>query len=85
MTMKNAHGEPHGMTNMPPGRSLPFMKAGIIIGAVAGLLSGMAQANTFTRDLGTLILWSIIGAVVFGAVVGLIGWLIDLARNRART
>ena len=82
--MKNAHGEPHGMTTTAAARSLPFMKGGVIIGAVAGLLSGMAEANTFTRDLATLILWSIGGAVAFCVVLGIVGWLIDIARNRSR-
>jgi hypothetical protein len=70
---------------MPSGRSLPFLKGGLIIGAVAGLMSGLAEANTFTRDLPTLILFSLGGAITFGAVLGFLGWLVDVARNRSRT
>jgi len=58
------------------------MKAGIIIGAVTGFLSGMADANTFTRDLLTLIGYSIVGSIIFAAILALLGWLVDAARNR---
>jgi hypothetical protein len=83
MAVKSAHED--GMTTkatMGPGRSYPFFKAGVLIGAPAGFLSGMADANTFTRDLVTLIIWSLVGAVLIGAIGALAGWLVDLARDR---
>ena len=55
-----------------------------MIGAVSGLISGLAEANTFTRDLVTLILYSLSGAVLFAAVLALLGWLVDVARHRSR-
>jgi CHASE2 domain-containing sensor protein len=63
-------------------RTYPFMKGAIIIGAVSGLISGLAEANTFTRDLLTLILYSIAGAIIFCAILALVGFLVDTARHR---
>ena len=51
---------------------------------MTGLISGMAEANTFTRDLVTLILYCIGGAILFGAILALLGWLVDTARQRRR-
>jgi hypothetical protein len=67
------------------GRSYPWALGGTIIGGVSGLLAGMAQANAFTRDLLLLILWAIGGSILFGAILGGIGWLIDQSRNRSRS
>ena len=75
-------GDRHAMKTSR--RSYPWLLGGLIIGADVGLLSGMAYANTFTRDLVTLILWSVGGAVVTGAILGGIGWLIDNSRSRSR-
>jgi hypothetical protein len=72
-----SHVHSHGS-----GKTYPWTIAGIIIGAVGGLLSGMAYANTFTRDLLPLLAYSLLGAVVFGAILGAVGWVIDLARGR---
>jgi hypothetical protein len=85
MAMKHTPGERHGVSTASSGRSYPWALGGIIIGAVTGMLSGMAQANTFTRDLLVLILWAIGGTVLFGAILGGIGWLIDQSRNRSRS
>ena len=73
----------HEAMEAPPRtRSYPFMKAGIMIGAVSGLISGLAEANTFTRDLPTLILYLLTGAVLFSAILALLGYLVDSARKR---
>src|SRR5207253_2627163 len=74
----------HHLMDAPatPTRSFPFLKAGVVIGAVSGFLSGMADANTFTRDLATLILYSLVGAVLFAGILALLGGLVDVARNR---
>jgi hypothetical protein len=84
MAMKHTPGERRGMT-ATSGRSYPWALGGLIVGAVTGLLAGMAQANTFTRDLVTLLVWSIIGAILAGAILGGIGWFIDQSRNRSRS
>ena len=81
MAMKNMPGDRHGMA-MSSGRSYPWMLGGIIIGAVVGLVSGMAYANTFTRDLLPLILWSVATAIVVTGVLGGLGWAIDNSLNR---
>src|ERR1700704_3685843 len=65
------------------GRTYPWTLGGLIIGADAGLLSGMADANTFTRDLVTLILWSVAGAILFSGILGFLGWLMDVLRPSA--
>ena len=65
-------------------RTFQFAKAGVVIGSVTGLISGMAEANTFTRDLVTLMLYCIGGAILFGAILALLGWLVDTARQRRR-
>jgi hypothetical protein len=82
--MRHTPGERHGTTTHSSGQSHPWALGGFIIGAVTGLLAGMAQANTFTRDLLMLILWAIGGTILFGAILGGIGWLIDQSRNRRR-
>jgi hypothetical protein len=81
MAVNHMPGDRHAKTS---GRTYPWTIGGLIVGADAGLLGGMAQANTFTRDLITLILWSLFGAIVIGAILGGIGWLIDNSRNRSR-
>ncbi len=62
-------------------RARPWTLAGIIVGGDLGLLSGMAYANTFTRDLLPLLLWSVGGAIVAGGVLGAIGMMLDNARG----
>jgi hypothetical protein len=83
MAVNQMPGDRHAMKMSR--RNYPWMLGGLIIGADAGLLSGMAYANTFTRDLVALLLWSVGGAIVTGAVLGGIGWLIDNSRNRPRS
>jgi hypothetical protein len=80
--MNQMHGQRHRPATSS--QSYPWMIGGIIVGAVSGLLSGMAEANTFTRDLLMLILWSLAGAILFSAILGGLGWLIDRARHRSR-
>jgi hypothetical protein len=84
MAMKHTPGERHGGTVVGSGRSYPWMLGGIIVGSAAGLLAGMAQANTVTRDLLVLLLSAIAGALLFGAIFGALGWFIDQSRNRSR-
>ena len=79
MAVNQMPGERHAMTTS---RSRPWTLGGLIIGADLGLLSGMAYANTFTRDLLPLILWSVAVAVISSVVFGGIGWFIDNARQR---
>ena len=69
------------MAAMGSVQNYSFFKAGVIIGGVTGLLSGMADANTFTRDLLTLIVFSLVGAVIGSAVLGLLGFVVDRIRG----
>ena len=81
MAMKNMPGDRHGMARSS-GRSYPWMLGGIIIGAVIGFISGMAQANVFTRELFQLIIWALGGALLFSGVLGGLGWAIDNSLHR---
>ena len=82
MAMNQMHGDRHRPA-VYSGRSYPWMIGGIIVGADMGLLSGMAAANVFTRDLLLLILWSLGGAILFAAILGGLGWLIDRSQHRS--
>jgi hypothetical protein len=84
MAVNTVHGEHHGlMTPQAPGPTYPFMKGGIIIGAIMGFMSGLAAANTFTRALLILIVWSTVSAVIGAVGLGIPGWLIDIIRHRS--
>ena len=84
MAMKTAHGEHHHglMTPQAAGPTYPFLKGAVIIGAVLGDQSGLAYANSYTRDLLALIVWSIVFSVVGVVVLGIPAWIIDMVRHR---
>lgn len=78
MAVNNMAAERH--VGKSSGRTPPWMLAGLIVGADLGLLAGMAYANTFTRDLGLLILFSLGGAVLVGGLLTILGWIMDVMR-----
>jgi hypothetical protein len=84
MAMKTAHAEHHHgmMTPQAPGPTYPFVKGAIIIGGVMGFMSGLAYANTYTRLLLPLIVWSFCCAVVGAVILGIPSWIIDVSRHR---
>jgi hypothetical protein len=66
------------------GRSYTWTIAGLVIGSPVGMLAGMAQANATSNDFIPLLTGTIIGGLLFAAVLGGIGYVIDRARHSAR-